>query len=256
MTELELQPLVKIDQKSIGQVFIGYLASEGIHAQLAPDEGGFVALVEKAHIHRAADLFKEFIKQPYHPKYQQAAWHHSEASDIQHDGLLKDTSAKFFAHAGVITLSVFAICWLVFLAAVLGLGSGFYRELSFYNAFSIEAFIASPWKIIGPAFIHFSWLHIVFNTMWWWQLGGAIEKGFSKATLINLFLFSAIASNLGQFLVSGPNFGGLSGVVYAVVGFVWFSGYLMPEKGLGLSKAIIGFLTVLVVVRLCRYFTD
>jgi len=53
---------------------------------------------------------------------------------------------------------------------------------------------------------------------------------------------SAIASNLAQFLVSGPNFGGLSGVVYALVGFVWWSGYLAPEKGLTLSKPIIGFL--------------
>ena len=81
-----------------------------------------------------------------------------------------------------------------------------------------------------------------FNTMWWWQLGGCIEKSLGRITLVNLFLVSAIASNLGQFMVSGPYFGGLSGVVYALVGFIWWLGWLAPEKGLSLSKPIIGFL--------------
>ena len=75
-----------------------------------------------------------------------------------------------------------------------------------------------------------------------YKMYGSIEKELGKGTLINLFLVSAIFSNLGQFFVSGANFGGLSGVVYALVGFVWWYGYLAPEKGLSLSKPIIGFL--------------
>ena len=106
----------------------------------------------------------------------------------------------------------------------------------------MDAFLSEPWRLLGPAFFHFSWLHIVFNTMWWWQLGGSIEETLGKGTLINLLLISAIVSNLGQFFVSGSNFGGLSGVVYALVGFVWWYGYLAPEKGLSLSKPLIGFL--------------
>jgi GlpG protein len=51
-----------------------------------------------------------------------------------------------------------------------------------------------------------------------------------------------LASNVGQFLVDGPYFGGLSGVVYGLVGYVWWLGWLMPEKGLTLSKSIIGFM--------------
>ena len=43
-------------------------------------------------------------------------------------------------------------------------------------------------------------------------------------------------------MVDGPSFGGLSGVVYALVGYVWWLGWLMPEKGLSLSKPIIGFM--------------
>jgi GlpG protein len=78
--------------------------------------------------------------------------------------------------------------------------------------------------------------------MWWWQLGGSIESTMGKFSLINLLIISALFSNVGQFYVSGANFGGLSGVVYALVGYVWFIGWLMPEKGLSLSKPIIGFM--------------
>jgi GlpG protein len=43
-------------------------------------------------------------------------------------------------------------------------------------------------------------------------------------------------------MVTGANFGGLSGVVYALVGFVWWFGYLAPEQGLSLAKPIVAFL--------------
>jgi len=114
--------------------------------------------------------------------------------------------------------------------------------MQFYPQFSLDAFLAQPLRLLGPAFFHFSWLHIVFNTMWWWQLGGSVEKSLGKGTLLNLVLLSAIVSNVGQYLVSGANFGGLSGVVYALVGFVWWFGYLAPTRGLSLSKPLVGFL--------------
>ena len=78
--------------------------------------------------------------------------------------------------------------------------------------------------------------------MWWWQLGGAVEKALGKGVLLHLLLLSAMSSNVGQYLVSGANFGGLSGVVYGLVGFVWWMGWLAPEKGLFLSKPLVGFL--------------
>ena len=198
----------------------------------------------KHKISQAKTEFDAFILQPHADKYQQAAWDRSEAVTLNSDDFSLFTNFKenFLAHAGIVTLVVFSLCWLVFLGSELGWAQQLFNTLQFYPQLSLDAFLAEPLRLIGPAFFHFSWLHIVFNTMWWWQLGGSIEKTLGKATLINILLISAIVSNLGQFLVSGSNFGGLSGVVYALVGFVLWFGYLAPERGLSLSKAIVVFL--------------
>jgi len=141
-----------------------------------------------------------------------------------------------------VTLMVFSLCWLVFISSLLGWQRAIFNSIQFYHQLGVTTFIDEPWRLLGPAFFHFTWLHIVFNTMWWWQLGGSIERVLGKGALVNLFLVSAVVSNVGQFIVSGPNFGGLSGVVYGLVGYVWWYGWLAPERGLSVSKPIIGIL--------------
>jgi len=255
MSEQEaLQPLVQLEQHNIALLFANYLLTIGIEAKVISVQGddeenevakqSHIVYCQQDKFPQAQLEFESFIKKPFDQKYQQAAWQHGEAVTLNDDGLtlLDSFKESFLAHAGIVTLLVFAMCWLVFLVSNLGFAQSLFQQLQFYPRLSVDAFVAEPWRLLGPAFFHFSWLHIVFNTMWWWQLGGSIEKILGKGMLINLLLISAIFSNLGQFFVSGSNFGGLSGVVYALVGFVWWYGYLAPEKGLSLSKPIVGFL--------------
>lgn len=244
MTQSELYALVKIDQHNIALLFANYLSSQGIRSQIEDAQGAYVVHCEVEQHEQAKAIFEEFIQQPYHPKYQQAAWQHGDVGKVNssHPSLLQSFRQQFFQHAGIITLAVFVSCWLIFLASLAGWAQEIFYSIRFYSQLSLEALSHEPYRLLGPAFFHFSWLHIVFNTMWWWQLGGAIEQKLGKGALINLFLLSAIISNVGQFLVSGENFGGLSGVVYGLVGYVWWFNWLAPEKGLSLSKPIIGFL--------------
>ena len=113
-----------------------------------------------------------------------------------------------------------------------------------------EMLVASNewWRLIGPVFIHFSIMHLVFNLLGWWVFGSRIERTIGVSVLVILFLLSAVISNLAQLFISGPNFGGLSGVVYAVLGFVWWIGWLRPQWGLSVPKPFVGVMLIWLVL--------
>lgn len=91
----------------------------------------------------------------------------------------------------------------------------YYSDLS-------ELFAAGEyWRFVSPIFLHFSMLHILFNLLWIWVIGRRIEQVQGGLVLFGLAFFSGVASNLSQYLVSGPLFGGMSGVVFAVLAYSW-----------------------------------
>lgn len=82
------------------------------------------------------------------------------------------------------------------------------------------------WRLLTPDILHFSLMHIIFNAVMLWFLGSQIEVLDGKKHFVALFLVSSLAANIPQFLISGPLFGGLSGVVYGVLGYVWMANQL------------------------------
>ena len=95
------------------------------------------------------------------------------------------------------------------------------------------------WRLFTPMFLHFGIFHIVFNMLWMWQLGRVVELKQGGLILAIVCLSSGAASNLAQNFVSGPVFGGMSGVVYALFGYVWLQGVTNPQFGLKLQKNIV-----------------
>lgn len=76
------------------------------------------------------------------------------------------------------------------------------------------------WRIITPIFIHFSFAHLAFNCLWIYILGEKIENTDGSLVFIILVTFSAILSNSFQyFWTESSLFGGLSGVIYGLIGF-------------------------------------
>jgi rhomboid protease GlpG len=92
------------------------------------------------------------------------------------------------------------------------------------------------WRLITPIFIHANLLHILFNLLWLRDLGTMIERCQTSWHLLVLVLLTAALSNLGQYMVSGPDFGGMSGVVYGLLGYVWIRGKFDPGSGLFLHR--------------------
>jgi GlpG protein len=85
------------------------------------------------------------------------------------------------------------------------------------------------WRLITPDFLHFSWTHIIFNSVMLWFLGSQIEWFDGRARLLVLFVATSLLSNGLQYIVSGPLFGGLSGVVYGILGYCWLSQRRVPR---------------------------
>lgn len=76
------------------------------------------------------------------------------------------------------------------------------------------------WRLISPMFIHFSFAHLAFNCLWIYILGEKIERVDNSITFLMLIIFSSICSNYLQFLWTGSSlFGGLSGVIYGLIGY-------------------------------------
>lgn len=102
------------------------------------------------------------------------------------------------------------------------------------------------WRLFTPMFIHFGIMHIVFNMMWLRDLGSMIEGNEGSWRLLFLVLLTAALSNLAQYVIEipgwpsisggAPNFGGMSGVVYGLLGYIWMRGKFDLASGLFLHK--------------------
>jgi len=74
-----------------------------------------------------------------------------------------------------------------------------------------EILSGQVWRLVTPVILHFGILHIVFNMMWLYDLGSAIEQRQGTGRMAILVVVVAVLSNLSQFFWDGPNFGGMSG---------------------------------------------
>lgn len=105
------------------------------------------------------------------------------------------------------------------------------------------------WRLFTPVFLHFGLFHILFNALWVWEFGRRIELGLGSLRLLVLVLLIGVISNSVQYLWQGPSlFGGLSGVLYGLMGFLWIYNRLRPHPVFALQPGIIGFMLVWVVL--------
>ena len=111
-----------------------------------------------------------------------------------------------------------------------------------------EIFSGQVWRLFTPIIIHFGILHIVFNMLWLYQLGSAIEQHQNIKRMAVLVIVISITSNLAQFFWSGPMFGGMSGVVYGLLGYIWVQGKYNPRAGIGLNQNIAVMMLVWFVI--------
>jgi GlpG protein len=91
--------------------------------------------------------------------------------------------------------------------------------------------------------------------MWWLKdLGSAIEHTYSRLYLLLIVLTVGVLSNLLQYFWSGsPMFGGMSGVVYGLFGFLWLRGRFDPACPLRVNRTTVMWLLLWYVFCLTGY---
>jgi GlpG protein len=92
------------------------------------------------------------------------------------------------------------------------------------------------WRLVTPMFLHFSPMHLLFNLLWLVQLGRMIEVQRGTLRFVLLVLVSSVIANLAEYLWSGPTFGGMSAVNYALFGYIWIKGRFEPQLGLSVGE--------------------
>lgn len=227
----------------MAQAFVDYMATQGVILTIQQHNQSDVWLADESQAERVRAELARFLENPADPRYLAASWQAGHTGSGLHY-----RRYPFFAalreRAGPVTSG-----------GDDRLRGGVYRHANSRRSGS-DVMAGPPfdptlkfefWRYFTHALMHFSLMHILFNLLWWWYLGGAVEKRLGSGKLIVITLISALLSGYVQQKFSGPWFGGLSGVVYALMGYVWLRGERDPQSGIYLQRGLIIFALIWIV---------
>lgn len=104
---------------------------------------------------------------------------------------------------------------------------------------------SEPWRLLTPVLLHLGLIHIFFNLLWLRDLGRVIEARHGTRYLALFVAVAAALPNILQYeLGQSPRFGGMSGVVYGLLGLIWLRGKLEPRVGYGLPRSTFQFMLI------------
>ncbi|WP_101759554.1 rhomboid family intramembrane serine protease [Oceanicoccus sp. KOV_DT_Chl] len=109
-----------------------------------------------------------------------------------------------------------------------------------YVVFSIPE--GQYWRLITPIFLHFGLMHIAFNMCLLWFVGQRIELLQGSVRMLGITMVIGLGSNILQAKYAEVSiFGGMSGVVYGLLGYGWIWSLLRPAKNLQIPNVILYF---------------
>ena len=260
--------------------FGDYLTTKGIENQVEAEKDGTWAvwIHSEEQLKWAKELFALYQQNPADPNFQVAAKaladlrgqkrkeqeaYEKRVKDRRH--LFRPLTAYGF---GSVTFVLIFLCVAVFagmnlssqgakledallisLKDIVGIqGLNVFRQLARrFAAFGLllpEIRSGEVWRLFTPMFIHYGFLHIFFNMLWLRDLGSMIEARQNSLILIILVAVLAAVSNLAQFMAAGPMFGGMSGVVYGLLGYIWIRRKYDPGSGLFLHPSTVTMMII------------
>lgn len=255
--------------------FSDYLLSQGVSSTAEEQDGSWVVWVrDEDQLDLARDALGEFVANPEDHKYLKAVGQAEQLRKKQRQeqrarqratvDVRRDVWGPPTARRIPVTIVLISISVGVTLISNFGkkpLDTPM-RELSFCDRSHVADVGFDPrndgwidiqsgelWRSITPIFIHYDLMHILFNMLLFYPLAGLIESRRGSHLLGILVIVIAFVSNVGEYLISHqPWFGGMSGVVYGLFGYIWIRMLRHPEEGLRVHSNLIMILMVWLVL--------
>lgn len=231
--------------------FADHLTSRGMPASAVPGASAdhYIVCVEReSDVGAAKRELLKWAQSPFDGKFSQASW---EKGAREKRGA--QVKSRLFA---LTAWDPFTLTSIIEVVCVLFFVGQFVNEPWMLATFSLNHMqdMVLPfdlYRLLTPAFLHFGLLHLAFNLVMWEAMARPLERCVGRTKLFSLFVAVALISNVLQFsLMPGFGvFGGLSGVVYGVIGYFGVlsrrpdcpEGFYFPKGLLGVSLVFIGF---------------
>jgi len=104
------------------------------------------------------------------------------------------------------------------------------------------------WRLLTPSFLHANLFHLFFNMIWLVVLGKQMEQRLKTGRYLLFILILGVGTNVSQYLMSGPNFLGYSGILCGMLTFVWERQRLAPWEGYQLEGGTMTFITIFILL--------
>ena len=257
-----MRPIGHLPNQSGASAFGDYLIANGIKSQIEAEKDGTFAvwIYSEDDLSRAKEFLAQYLARPNDPKFRNVSEQARKVLDAEKkdsEDYQKRTHDRRQLWPGLTSGGIGPVT-LVLVAVSIGVA--FYAKIPLLStrAPDVEAIrglwitysdaqnslpevqAGQVWRLITPIFIHMSVLHIVFNLLWLRDLGTMIEQRQSSWHLAALVLIMGVLSNVGQFFIGKAvppgMFGGMSGVVYGLLGYIWIRGKFDPRSGLYLHQ--------------------
>lgn len=149
--------------------------------------------------------------------------------------------------------------------------SGFYDKIvALFQKKEINWHVTEPlfeklqqgevWRLLSPIFLHADIFHLLFNMIWLAVLGKQLEQRMGWGRYLLFIGLTGIITNTCQYLMTGSNFLGFSGVICAMITFVWIRQKKTPWEGYLLQSATFNFallfLFIILILQLASFYTE
>lgn len=140
----------------------------------------------------------------------------------------------------VLTLLASIVCIVIFAGINLGRGQNGVDTYPMWGAPSyFDIFNGSYWALITSSFVHVRVWHIAFNLYWFWRLGKIVEFEQGKIFFLLFILSAGCVSELSQLSFADNSGIGLSGIVYALFGYIFLSSTSIDAYRYVINKQVV-----------------